>query len=105
MDWSSLSRTLDQTCVAAFGIVATHTHGAGVGTQITGIVQSPNMAEDFVPGLTQGTSIVRFFVRFTGMTPLPIKGDHVTINGVGYDLFEVAADVEGGAILKLRRTS
>jgi len=42
------------------------------------------------------------FVRFSAITPRPRHGDTITINGIGYDLVEVEADREGGAVLKLR---
>jgi hypothetical protein len=67
-----------------------------------GIIQTPAMAEDYVPGGVQGTSVVRLFVRFASIAPPPRGGDTVTINGTIYAVQEVAVDTHGGAVLKLR---
>jgi hypothetical protein len=62
------------------------------------------MAEDYVPGGVQGTSVVRLFVRFANITPSPRHGDTVAINGIVYDVVDVDVDAQGGAVLKLRVT-
>src|SRR5271157_4487907 len=103
MPWSDLVNAMDSACIATFGIPVTFTPQDGSGTQqITGIIQNPAMAEDYVPGSVQGTAVVRLFVRFSAITPPPQHGDTITINGIVYDLVEVEADREGGAVLKLR---
>ena len=103
MAFSDLITAMDTGCLAMFGTPATFTPQYGSGTQqITGIIQNPAMAEDYVPGSVQGTAVVRLFVRFSAITPPPQHGDGITINGIVYDLVEVEADREGGAVLKLR---
>ena len=103
MAWPDLIKTLDATCLATFGIPVTFTPQDGSGDQqITGIVQHPAMAEDYAPGSVQGTSVVRLFVRFANINPLPQYGDTITINGVVYTVVEVDVDPQGGAVLKLR---
>ena len=99
----NLAEAADLACLAAFGIPATFTPQDGSGAQqITGIIRTPAMAEDYLPGGNPGTSVVRLFVRFVDLTPKPQHGDTVTINGTTYNVFEVEADVVGGAVLKLR---
>ena len=89
----------------AFGTPVTFTPQDGSGAQqITGIIQHPAMAEDYVPGSVQGTSVVRLFVRFANITPPPRHGDTITINGIVYDVVDVDVDAQGGAVLKLRVT-
>ena len=103
MAFSDLIASMDTGCLATFGTPATFTPQDGSGAQqITGIIQNPAMAEDYVPGSVQGTAVVRLFVRFSAITPPPQHGDGITINGIVYDLVEVEADREGGAVLKLR---
>ena len=65
MAFADLVNALDAACLATFGMPATFTPQDGSGAQqITGIIQTPAMAEDYVPGSVQGTSVVRLFVRF-----------------------------------------
>jgi len=105
MAWPDLVNKMDTACLTVFGTPATFTPQDGSGAQqITGIIQRPALAEDYVPGSIQGTSVVRLFVRFANITPPPRHGDTVAINGVVYDLIEVEADTQGGAVLKLRVT-
>ena len=105
MAFSDLVKAMDTACLAAFGTPVTLTPQDGSGPQqITGIIQTPAMAEDYVPGSIQGTSVVRLFVRFANLNPPPQHGDTITINGIVYDVMEVEADMEGGAVLKLRTT-
>lgn len=103
MAWSDAVNAADAACLATFGIPATFTPQDGSGAQpITGIIQNPAMAEDYVPGSVQGTSAVRFFVRFAAITPPPHRGDLVTLNGIVYNVVAVDVDPHGGAVLKLR---
>ena len=105
MAFSDLVNAMDSACLAAFGTPVTFTPQDGSGPQqITGIIQTPAMAEDYVPGSIQGTSVVRLFVRFANLNPLPQHGDTITINGKTYNVNEVEADSQGGAVLKLRTT-
>jgi hypothetical protein len=105
MAFSDLVNAMDTACLDAFGTPATFTPQDGsAAQQITGIIQNPAMAEDYVPGSVQGTAAVRLFVRFAAITPPPRQGDTVTLNGIVYDVQEVAVDMEGGAVLKLRTT-
>jgi len=105
MAFSDLVNVMDTACLAAFGTPVTFTPQDGSGAQsITGIIQNPAMAEDYVPGSVQGTSVVRLFVRFANLSPLPQHGDTITINGIAYTVVEIEADTEGGAVLKLRTT-
>ena len=105
MPWSDLVNAMHSACLATFGIPATFTPQDGSGAQqINGIIQTPAMAEDYVPGSVQGTAVVRLFVRFAGIAPSPRSGDTITINGTVYDVQEVAVDTQGGAVLKLRTT-
>ena len=101
--WPDLVNSMDTACLTTFGTPATFTPQDGSGEQqISGIIQTPAMAEDYVPGSVQGTDVVRLFVRFANISPPPRFGDTVAINGVVYNVQEVAVDTQGGAVLKLR---
>ncbi len=103
MAFSDLVNAMDTACLDAFGTPATFTPQDGsAAQQITGIIQNPAMAEDYIPGSVQGTAAVRLFVRFAAITPPPRQGDMITLNSIVYDVQEVAVDMEGGAVLKLR---
>ena len=105
MAWPDLINALDAASLNTFGVPATFTPQDGSGAQrITGIIQHPAMAEDYVPGGVQGTSVVRLFVRFANITPSPRHGDTVAINGTVYDVVDLDVDEQGGAVLKLRVT-
>jgi hypothetical protein len=105
MAWSDLVYTLDAACLATFGTAVTFTPQDGSGAQhLTGIIQHPALAEDYVPGSIQGTSVLRLFVRFDTINPPPRHGDTITINAIVYDVVDVDVDTEGGAVLKLRST-
>jgi hypothetical protein len=103
MAWSDLVNSMDTACLAVFGTPITFTPQDGSAAQaITAIIQTPAMAEDYVPGSIQGADVVRLFVRFANITPPPRSGDTVTISGIVYNVQEVAVDIAGGAVLKLR---
>ena len=103
MAWSDLVNIVDAACLATFGVHATFTPQDGSGAQqITGIIRTPAMGEDTIPGSIQGVSVVRFFVQFSKITPAPHHGDTVTLNGITYVVAEVDVDVHGDAVLKLR---
>ena len=59
MAWTDLVETMDDSCLAIFGISVTFLPQDGSGAQqTTGIIQTPAMAEDYVPGSVQGTAVV-----------------------------------------------
>jgi hypothetical protein len=103
MAWTDLINVLDTACLATFGVPATFTpQDASGAQQITGIIRTPAMGEDTIPGSIQGVAVVRFFVRFSKITPAPQHGDTVTLNGITYVVAEVDVDVNGDAVLHLR---
>lgn len=87
------------------GVVTTFTPQDNSGSQtVNGLIANPAMFEDYTPGSTTGTDVIRLFVRFANISPQPQKGDVFVVNGITYMVQEGTADVEGGAILKLRAT-
>jgi len=93
-----------QVQLDTFGIPATlHPRDGSADVDITGIIKPPAIDEDYAPAGQQGVSVIRLWVWFAQIEPSPQKGDKVTIAAVDYDLFDVAVDVGGAAVLKLRR--
>jgi hypothetical protein len=107
MSWTSLLEAMDNTVLNTFPAggaprSVTFFPQSGGSQSITGVIANPAMFEDYIPGSTQGVSVMRMFVRFIDITPSPQKGDQISISGVSYDVFEVQVDTGGGAVLKLR---
>jgi hypothetical protein len=55
-------------------------------------------AEDASPGV-----YAVLFVRLADLEAAPVRGDEVEIGGVRYKVFDIEADAEGAAVLKLRQ--
>jgi hypothetical protein len=108
MSFQTSVLVMQDACVATFGLGAnavtaqfTPQDNSGV-QQIDGIIETPAMEEDRIPGSPSGASVVRLYVQLAAITPTPKRGDVITINGVHYDIADVAADRIGGGCLKLR---
>ncbi len=94
---------LDSSCISILGgVPATFTPQGGSAQTITGLIQSPSMAEDFIPGGAQGVNVLRLFVQYSTITPAPKRGDGVVINTTSYVIGEVDVDTQGSGVLKLR---
>src|SRR5271154_2044000 len=102
----NLVDNIDDACLNLFGESATllplASHGGG-SYPVTGIVKTPAVEEEYLSGSTQGVNTIRFFVRFADLTPQPQVGDQVNLNSILYNIFDIKVDVEGGAVLVLRR--
>jgi hypothetical protein len=107
MAWADSVERAHATFLSIWGIAATLAPAATPGRTfpITGIIARPGMEEEFIPGGPSGVSVVRFWVDYNSISPQPVIGDAITINGVSYTVGAVDVDVEGGATLKLRRNA
>lgn len=105
MPWADAVASANAAFLATWPQAAQFNPQSGGGPiAITGVIDKPVMLEDVRPGSTSGTSVVRFWVDFANLSPQPQNGDHLTLNGVSYDCFDVEVDPDGGgALLKLRR--
>ena len=63
-----------------------------------GIFQRTNEPEDASPGV-----YAVLFVRLADLPAAPVRGDEVEIGGVQYKVFDIEADAEGAAVLRLRQ--
>jgi hypothetical protein len=107
--WPTLEASANAVMIDTFGVPATFTPQDGSGgwlspQTILGIVMRPAMAEDYPPGFGPGTAILRLWVNFATLSPSPQRGDQIALNGTTYLIEEVDADIDGGAVLKLRAT-
>jgi hypothetical protein len=109
MDWTLLEAAGNAAMIATFGVSATFTPQDGSGgwlapQDIKGIVTRPAMLEDLPPAFGSGTSVVRLWVNIETISPTPQHGDQVGFGGNVYAVQEIEADIDGGAVLKLRIT-
>lgn len=93
---------LQNACVATFGIPALWTQAATQEqTTINGIIAKPPLMEEITP-FVQDVTNVYFFVRYVDLSPQPIEGDLINLNGSNYFISQVLADQVGGATFRLK---
>jgi hypothetical protein len=101
--WATLTQSLFLAALNAFPATAILVpQSTGVPVAINCLELEPAMAEDLKPGETR--AVVRLFVNTALIVPAPLKGDVVTYNGANYAVMGAPQDINGGAVLKLRKT-
>jgi len=91
-------RQMDQACLRAFGRDLLYLPETGGSASVRGIFQRTNEPEDASPGV-----YAVLFVRLADLPAAPVRGDEVEIGGVQYKVFDIEADAEGAAVLRLRQ--
>jgi hypothetical protein len=94
----SVSRS-DEACLRVFGREVTYLPEAGGVASIRAVFQPAREAEEASPGV-----YAVLFVRLADLPGSPVRGDEVEIGGVRYKVFDIEADAEGAAVLKLRNS-
>jgi hypothetical protein len=89
---------MDEACLRVFGRAVTYLPEAGGAVLIRAVFQPAREAEDASPGV-----YAVLFVRLAGLPAAPARGDEVEIGGVRYKVFDIEADAEGAAVLRLRK--
>lgn len=89
---------LHQACLWHFGRQITYWPQAGAQSTVLGIFSATQEAEDSAPGVY---AVV--FLRSSDLSAPPQRGDWIIADGKTYKVYDVEADVAGGAILRLRR--
>lgn len=106
--WLNIIGAMDTALVGLLGgIQVTFTPNGGAPQLIKGLIMTPAMLENLMPGFNPGASVVRLFVGSADMAaldPIPQTGDTITIDTVVYVIQEPNVDVVGGAVLNLRIT-
>jgi len=94
----SVSR-LDEACLRVFGRDVVYLPEAGGQAAIRAVFQPVRETEDASPGV-----YAVLFVRLADLPDAPVRGDATEIGGVLYKVFDIEADAEGAAVLRLRQT-
>jgi hypothetical protein len=95
----SVSR-VDEACLRVFGRDVIYLPEAGGQVLVRAVFQPAREAEDSSPGV-----YAVLFVRLAGLPAAPMRGDEVEIGGARYKVFDIEADAEGAAVLRLRKTA
>ena len=90
---------MDEACLRAFGREVTYLPETGGEPSIRAVFQPAREAEDASPGV-----YAVLFVRLAELPAAPARGDEVEIDGVRYKVFDIEADPEGAAVLRLRKS-
>lgn len=89
---------VDEACLRVFGRDVVYLPEAGGQTAVRAVYQPAREAEDASPGV-----YAVLFVRVADLPAAPVRGDEVEIGGVRYKVFDIDADAEGAAVLRLRK--
>ncbi len=98
--WEAAVRGLNAAVVETFGREVVYLPEAGGAATIRAVFQPAREAEDASPGI-----YAVLFVRLVDLPAAPVRGDEVEINGTRYKVFDIEADAEGAAVLRLRHVS
>jgi hypothetical protein len=98
--WQAAVKDLDAAVVKTFGREVLYLPEAGGAYTLRAVFQPAREAEDASPGV-----YAVLFVRVADLPAAPMRGDEVEIGGVRYKVFDIEADSEGAAVLKLRKVA
>ncbi len=89
---------MDEACLRVFGRDVMYLPQAGGQATVRAVFQPTQEADDASPGV-----YAVLFVRLRDLPAAPVRGDGVEIEGVCYKVFDIEADSEGAAVLRLRK--
>ena len=89
---------MDEACLRVFGREVAYLPQAGGQATVRAVSQPARETEDTSPGV-----YAVLFVRLRDLPAAPVRGDEVEIEGVCYKIFDIEADSEGAAVLRLRK--
>ncbi len=98
--WAAAVNSLNATVVGTFGREVLYLPESGGEVSLRAVFQPTREAEDSSPGV-----YAVLFVRLAELPAAPARGDEVEFGGVRYKVFDIEADAEGAAVLRLRQTS
>ena len=96
--WHEAVKDLDAAVVQTFGREVLYLPEAGGAATVRAVFQPARETEDASPGV-----YAVLFVRLADLPASPTRGDEVEIGGVRYKVFDIEADPQGAAVLKLRK--
>jgi hypothetical protein len=95
--WGAVVSGLNAAVVQTFGREVVYLPEAGGAATVRAVFQPAREVEDAAPGV-----YAVIFVRLSDLPAAPVRGDEVEIEGVRYKVFDIEADAEGAAVLRLR---
>ena len=95
----SVSR-MDEACLRVFGREVIYLPEAGGQATLRAVFQPTRETENAAPGV-----YAVLFVRMADLPAVPARGDEVEIGGTRYKVFDIEADTEGAAALRLRQVN
>jgi hypothetical protein len=96
--WDAAVSGLNAAVVKTFGRQVLYLPEAGGQAAVRAVFQPVREAEDSSPGV-----YAVLFVRLADLPAAPARGDEVETGGVHYKVFDIEADAEGAAVLRLRQ--
>jgi hypothetical protein len=97
--WEAAVSGLNAAVVNTFGREVLYLPEAGGQAAVRAVFQPAREAEDASPGV-----YAVIFARLSDLPSAPVRGDEVEIEGSRYKVFDIEADAEGAAVLRLRKT-
>jgi hypothetical protein len=91
---------MDEACLRVFGRDVTYLPETGGAAVVRAVFQPAREAEDASPGV-----YAVLFVRLADLPAAPARGDEVEIDAARYKVFDIEADAEGAAVLRLRKAN
>ena len=97
-DWAAAVNSLNAAVVGTFGREVLYLPETGGEVSLRAVFQPAREAEDSSPGV-----YAVLFVRLADLPAAPVRGDEIEIDGVRDKVFDIEADAEGAAVLRLRK--
>jgi hypothetical protein len=98
--WEAAVIGLNVAVVDIFGREVVYLPEAGGAASVRAVFQAAREPEDASLGV-----YAVLFVRMAGLPAAPARGDEVEIEGTRYKVFDIEADAEGAAVLRLRKAN
>jgi hypothetical protein len=98
--WESAASGLNAAVVNTFGREVLYLPDAGGQATVRAVFQAVREGEDASPGV-----YAVLFLRLADLAAAPVRGDEVEIGGARYKVFDIEADAEGAAVLRLRQVN
>jgi hypothetical protein len=89
---------MDEACLRAFGREVSYLPQAGGQATVRAIFQPTREGEETTPGV-----YAVLFVRLADLAVPPERGDEVMVDNLSYKVFDIEADTNGAAVLRLRQ--
>ncbi len=98
--WAAAVNGLNVAVVETFGRQVLYLPETGGEVSVRAVFQPTRESEDSSPGV-----YAVLYVRLADLPAAPVRGDEVEIEGVRYKVFDIEADAEGAAVLRLRKAA